>query len=45
MKLSQVVTTIDKCRVYNSLLDGFALMIKPAPENEKKEIGKEEHDN
>lgn len=41
MKLSQVVTTIEKCRVYNSLLDGLELMIRPAPENDKKEMLKD----
>jgi hypothetical protein len=41
MKLSKIVTTIEKCRVYNSLLDGLELMIRKAPENDKKEMLKD----
>jgi hypothetical protein len=41
MKLSQVVTTIEKCRVYDSLLDGLDLMIRKAPDNDKKEMIKD----
>lgn len=41
MKLSQVVENINKSKIYLSLLDGLELMIKPAPENDKKEMIKE----
>ena len=41
MKLSKIVTTIDKCRVYNSLLDGLEVMIRKAPDNDKKEMIKD----
>ena len=41
MSLEQIVEITNKCKLYYSLLEGLDLMIRPAPDNDKKEMLKD----